>query len=96
MPRAIFGDPNGNTRASDRYIEDGSYLRLRTATIGYTLPAELLSSMNVGQLRVYATGQNLLTITGYSGFDPEVNIAGIDHNVYPVTRTVSVGFDLRF
>ncbi len=96
MPRAIFGDPNGNTRASDRYIEDGSYLRLRTATIGYTLPAELVRTMSVGQVRLYATGQNLLTITGYSGFDPEVNIAGIDHNVYPVTRTVSVGFDLRF
>jgi hypothetical protein len=68
IPRAISGDPNQNARASDRFIEDGSYLRLKALTIGYTIPVKI----NIASLRVYVTGQNLLTFTKYTGYDPEV------------------------
>lgn len=96
MPRAVFGDPNGNTRVSDRYIEDGSYLRLKEVTLGYTLPADVARRFSMPSARVYLSGQNLLTLTGYSGFDPEVGLNGIDNNVYPVTRTMSVGVNVGF
>jgi hypothetical protein len=75
VPRAINGDPNQNARASDRFIEDGSYLRLKVLSIGYNVPASLLTSLTKGSvsgLRIYFTAQNLLTITSYSGYDPEV------------------------
>jgi hypothetical protein len=96
MPRAVFGDPNGNSRASNRYIEDGSYLRLKELTVGYALPSGFSRRINASTARVYLAAQNLLTLTGYNGFDPEVGINGIDNNVYPVTRTISVGVDLAF
>lgn len=96
MPRAVFGDPNGNSRVSSRYIEDGSYVRLRELTVGYTLPVGLTQRASASTARVYVAGQNLLTLTHYSGFNPEVGINGIDNNVYPVTRTMSVGLDLAF
>jgi len=94
MPRVIFNDPNKNTRPSDRYIEDGSYLRIKNITLGYILPKNLSSKLNISNARIYVTGQNLLTITKYSGFDPEINTSGIDNNVYPVTRTYTVGINL--
>jgi hypothetical protein len=94
MPRAIFGDPNGNARASNRFIEDGSYLRLKQVTIGYSLPGRLTRRLRTAGARVYATGQNLWTLTGYTGFDPEVGVNGIDNNVYPVARLFSFGIDL--
>lgn len=72
MPRAILGDPNKNMRASDRYIEDGSYLRLKSLIIGYTLPESLLNTLKISNLRFYVGGKNLLTFTDYDGFDPEV------------------------
>ncbi len=96
MPRAVYGDPNGNMRVSDRYIEDGSYVRLKNVTLGYTLPARLVRRASMARARVYASAQNLLTFTRYSGFDPEVPVSGIDNNVYPVTRTVSLGVSLGF
>lgn len=96
MPRAVFGDPNGNSRASDRYIEDGSYVRLKELTLGYTLPAGISRQIHSSAARLYLSGRNLLTFTHYTGFDPEVGIDGIDNNVYPVTRTLSVGVDLAF
>ncbi|HEX6533970.1 MAG TPA: TonB-dependent receptor [Gemmatimonadaceae bacterium] len=96
MPRAVFGDPNGNSRASDRYIEDGSYLRVKELTVGYELPGGVARRLNASTARVYLAARNLLTLTGYSGFDPEVGIDGIDNNVYPVARTLSVGVDLAF
>lgn len=70
FPRAAFNDPNDNGRASQRWIEDGSFLRLQNLTIGYSLPTDLLSKVGISNLRVYASGQNLFTITGYSGLDP--------------------------
>lgn len=70
FPRAAFNDPNNNARASQRWVEDGSFLRLQNLTIGYSLPTDFLNSLGISSLRVYATGQNLFTITGYSGLDP--------------------------
>lgn len=96
VPRAIYNDPNKNTRPSDRYIEDGSYLRIKTVTLGYTLPNSLIERVHLSNARIYVAGQNLYTITKYKGSDPEVGINGIDNNVYPVTRIFSVGVNLGF
>ncbi len=72
MPRAVLGDPNQNMRNSDRYVEDGSYLRLKALTIGYTLPKHITRKLHIDNLRIYVGGKNLLTFTKYTGFDPEV------------------------
>lgn len=94
MPRAVFNDPNKNTRPSDRYVEDGSYLRVKNVTLGYNLPVNLIKQIKISSARFYVSGQNLITFTKYSGFDPEVGTSGIDNNVYPVTRTISIGVNL--
>ena len=96
VPRAIFDDPNKNTRPSTRYIEDGSYLRLKNLTFGYTIPRTVLSRAKISNARVYLSGQNLFTLTNYSGFDPEVGANGIDNSVYPVSRTISAGINFNF
>ena len=96
MPRAVFNDPNKNTRVSDRFIEDGSYLKIKNLTLGYTFRQKWLEKARLTSARVYFSAQNLLTFTGYTGFDPEVPVNGIDLNVYPVTRTVSAGINLIF
>jgi TonB-dependent SusC/RagA subfamily outer membrane receptor len=96
VPRAVFGDPNGNARASDRFIEDGSYLRVKDLTLGYSLPQGFARGLHASRARLYVAARNLWTLTGYSGFDPEVGVNGIDNNVYPVTRTFSFGIDLAF
>ena len=76
IPRAASGDPNGNSRVSTRWIEDGSYLRVKNLMIGYNFPAsgilESLTKGTVKRLRVYVSSQNLFTITKYKGWDPEV------------------------
>lgn len=76
FPRAVFNDPNGNNRDSNRWVEDGSFLRLMNLTVGYSLPSSLLGRVGIKSLRVYATGQNLFTITGYSGLDPMLGDVG--------------------
>lgn len=96
MPRAIYGDPNQNTRVSDRYIENGSYLRIKNITVGYTFPKQILQSVKLSSIRLYASCQNVYTFTNYSGFDPEVGVNGVDYSVYPVTRTISAGLNLNF
>ncbi len=96
MPRAIFNDPNKNTRVSDRFVEDGSYLKIKNITIGYSLPKRLIQRAKIQTARIYLSAQNLVTFTKYSGFDPEVPVNGIDLNVYPVTRTLSAGINLIF
>jgi TonB-linked SusC/RagA family outer membrane protein len=95
MPRAVYGDPNDNSRLSTRYIEDGSYLRIKNITLGYTFPKNIIQHMKFTTLRIYAACENVCTFTKYSGFDPEVGINGVDYSVYPVTRTVSVGLNLN-
>jgi TonB-linked SusC/RagA family outer membrane protein len=104
-PRAVFGDPNTNSRVSDRYIEDGSFLRLKNVTLGYTFrPGENgvgFGKVRAQSLRIYATAQNLLTFTHYTGYDPEVGsfgqsvqVTGVDNGTYPVARTFTVGLNL--
>jgi len=96
VPRAVFSDPNGNTRLSDRFIEDGSYLRLKNVTLGYTVPEEIIGKATIRDLRVYLSCQNLFTLTDYSGFDPEVGVGGVDNSTYPLTRTISFGLNFSF
>lgn len=96
MPRAVYGDPNNNTRPSDRYIEDGSYLRLKNLTLGYTLPESVSRKLHISGFRIYLSADNLFTLSNYTGFDPEVGNASIDWGTYPITRTFSVGLDLKF
>ena len=93
LPRAIYGDPNLNERLSTRYIEDGSYLRIKSVTIGYTFPRQVLQSLRFSSLRLFASCQNLFTFTHYTGFDPEVGANGVDYSLYPVTRTISIGLN---
>ncbi|MCG2615105.1 TonB-dependent receptor [Terrimonas sp. NA20] len=106
-PRATFLDGNNNRRTSDRYVEDGSYLRLRNAMIGYNLSSKMMGRAGFTQARIYASVQNLFTITGYKGFDPELytndNLAnygdlgvGIDMGTYPPSRTITFGVQLSF
>ena len=96
MPRAVFNDPNKNTRISNRFVEDGSYLRIKNITLGYTLPKSISQKAKMSTARIYLSCQNLYTFTKYSGFDPEVAASGIDYNLYPVTRTISAGINLVF
>lgn len=96
MPRAVYGDPNNNNRASSRYIEDGSYVRIKNVTFSYNIPLEGVGKEVFDYVKVYASGQNLYTFTKYTGFDPEVSTNGIDNNVYPLTRTISLGLNVGF
>ena len=96
MPRAVYADPNQNNRVSDRFIEDGSYLRVKNITLAYSFPQRLLDRIHVEGLRLALSCENVATITGYSGFDPEVSINGIDASLYPIPRTFSVGLNLTF
>ena len=96
VPRAIAGDPNNNLRVSSYYLEDGSYLRIKTLTLGYTLPKSLQERLAAKQLRVYVSTQNLLTLTEYTGFDPEVGSRGVDLGVYPQPRVFLAGLNIGF
>ncbi len=101
-PRVTIDDPNGNyTRPSDFFVEDGSFVRLRNITLGYTLPANITNMAGASRLRLYVAAQNLLTFTGYSGHDPEIGSygalnVGIDRNIYPQARTFTMGINLDF
>lgn len=93
------GDPNGNfSRMSDLYLESGNYLRAKVVQLGYTLPSNLLSSIGISRLRVYVTGENLFTITKYTGYDPEIGggVFGVDRGQYPQARTIMGGLQLQF
>ena len=96
MPRAVYGDPNHNARISDRFVEDGSYLRLKNITLSYTFPSRWLQKISMESARIYLSCENVVTLTRYSGFDPEVGINGIDGNRYPVSRTFSLGVNFNF
>ena len=103
LPRAIIGDPNDNDRISDRYVEDGSYLRLKNLALGYTFPKKFIKSLGVENLRLYCNIQNLFTITGYDGYDPEIgvstmsiNVMGVDYGRYPSPTTYSFGLNMSF
>jgi TonB-linked SusC/RagA family outer membrane protein len=105
IPRAVSGDPNQNVRPSTRWIENGSYLRLKNIMIGYTVPADFLQTFSKGTVssfRVYIASQNLLTFTRYKGWDPEIGSKnttltnGIDYGQYPAARSFQFGVQVGF
>lgn len=110
IPRAISSDPNQNARPSTRFLEDGSYLRLKNIMLGYNLPAGSLQSLTKGvvkNFRIYVSAQNILTFTDYSGYDPEVGnrtpnanngslTNGIDFAVYPQPKSFQFGIQVGF
>ncbi|MTH15771.1 TonB-dependent receptor [Flavobacterium sp. LC2016-01] len=102
-PRPIADASNTNLLISDRYVEDGSYLRIQNVTLGYSLPQDVISKYKISRLRLYGSAQNLYTFTNYSGYDPEIGsfnqnvlLSGIDNGRYPVARTFLVGLNLEF
>jgi TonB-linked SusC/RagA family outer membrane protein len=98
-PRLVSGDPNHNTTYnSSFYLEDGSYFRIKTLQIGYTLPKVLVSKIGMQRARVYATSENLLTFTKYSGYDPEIGggTFSIDRGFYPQARSFMIGLSVGF
>lgn len=103
IPRASIQDPNDNDRVSDRYVEDGSYIRLKNITFGYTFPKNMIKKVGLENLRVYANIQNLLTLTKYDGYDPEIgvstasaNVYGLDNGRYPSPTVYSFGLNVSF
>ena len=103
IPRAVFGDPAQNSRISSRFIEDGSFLRLRNVTLSYLLPRALQERLRLSDFSVYVSGLNLLTLSDYAGYDPEVNrdggsaiSQGIDYGTYPQARIFTGGLRVSF
>ena len=103
MPRAVVTDPNDNDRISDRYVEDGSFIRIKNITLGYTLPKSLTKRIHLGNVRAYTSIENLATFTNYSGFDPEVgastqsaNVFGLDNGRYPSPQVFTFGLNVSF
>lgn len=100
VPRlGIANDNNGNySNANDYFLEDGSYLRLKNVTLGYSLPKSALEAIHMPNagIRFYVSGENLFTVTNYSGIDPEVGYFGIDAGRYPLARTITLGLNLNF
>jgi TonB-linked SusC/RagA family outer membrane protein len=104
-PRPTIADPNDNDRLSDRYVEDGSYIRIKNITFGYNLPKRALEKMRMDNIRVYINVQNLYTFTKYTGYDPEVGAStqdssgltfGVDNGRYPSPMTCSFGLNITF
>ena len=98
-PRLTNTDTNGNfSNMSDFYLENGDYLRLKVVSFGYSLPNDLISKIKLSRLRLYVTGENLLTLTKYTGFDPEIGgtVLGIDKGFYPQARSFIVGVNVQF
>lgn len=104
IPRLSLDDPNNNIRPSSYYVEKGSYFKLNNLQVGYTIPSEVLKNAN---LRIYAQGSNIFTITDYSGMTPEIGLQnytsssrnldiGVDRGIYPPSRTFIFGFNLNF
>lgn len=104
MPRVISTDPNLNNRVSTRYLENGSYLRIKTIQIGYSIPEEFNKKIGITNARFYVSADNLITITNYKGYNPDVGRTGtvfdrgVDygHVAYPLARTISGGIQLTF
>ncbi|MBW8334094.1 MAG: TonB-dependent receptor [Prolixibacteraceae bacterium] len=101
IPRMTAVNPNRNWRSSDLYIKDGSYVRLKTLQFGYTLPETITKKASIQKLRMFVSADNLLTLTSYEGFDPEIasggyTTIGIDRGIYPQARTISLGANISF
>ena len=93
---------SNSRQVTDRFVENGSFIRLKTVSLGYSLPPKVLKKIGISKFRVYVSGHNLLTLTNYSGFDPEVSThgsgltAGVDYGSYPRARTFVTGLSLTF
>ncbi|MEM1323872.1 MAG: TonB-dependent receptor [Bacteroidota bacterium] len=103
VPRPTGSDPNDNRRISTRFIEDGTFVRLKNITIGYSLPKKWLRKLRMQRLRIYASAQNLVTWTDYSGYDPEVGsfnqnplINGVENGRYPISKSYTFGLSSNF
>ncbi len=103
IPRAIVSDPNDNDRISDRYIEDGSFIRIKNITLGYSLPNQVINKAHLSKARVFVSVENLATFTKYTGFDPEVgastqsaNVFGLDNGRYPSPQVFTFGLNVSF
>lgn len=103
IPRAIKFDPSQNGRVSSRWVEDGSYMRLKNLTVAYNLPSTILQKMKIEKAKIFATAINVFTLTNYSGIDPEISernnnskFAGIDFSTYPLARTITFGVNVSF
>ena len=106
LPRVVNGDPNGNySKFTDLYLESGSFFKLRTVQLGYSFSKAMISKWGMQKLRVYVLSENLLTITKYSGYDPEIGISpnagggaqfGIDRGTYVPARSFLVGLNVGF
>lgn len=102
FPRLVTNDLNGNQRPSDFYVESGDFLRLKNLQVSYTLPNELTQKIKINSVKFFVSADNLLTITGYNGFDPEIGTSGwildtgVDKGFYPLARTISGGLSLQF
>ena len=99
FPRLTTNDTNKNfTNPSDFYLEDGDYLRFKTIQFGYTFPQDVMEKVGISKLRLYITGENLITFTRYTGFDPEIggDVLGIDRGYYPQARSGMLGVNLQF
>jgi len=99
MPRFTWKNDNDNYRVSDLYIKNGSYLRLKNIQLGYTLPQSITEHVFISNLRLYVAAENLLTLTGYKGMEPEIfygTQSGIDRGYYPQNRTITIGANITF
>lgn len=109
QPRVTLSDSNNNLRFSDRYVEDGSFLRLKNLQLGYTIPQKFTEKSGISKVRIYASGQNLLTFTNYKGYDPEIGDLsqdadedvkslgiGVDLGNYPQPRLYYLGLNITF
>ncbi|HMG66773.1 MAG TPA: hypothetical protein VK588_03770, partial [Chitinophagaceae bacterium] len=108
-PSNTFGRPSynddaiGSNAPSSAWIEDGSFLKLKNVTVGYTIPVNLLNRFSISKIRLYVSTQNLFTITNYSGLDPEIGLQGgnatqngIDNGTYPSSRYYTFGLNVTF
>ena len=101
IPR-VTTESNRNTEFSDFYVESGSFVRLRNIQLGYTFSSELLKKIKMRSIRAYVSVNNVATITGYSGYDPEIGsaggplAAGVDYGFYPQARTFMLGTNIKF
>ncbi len=93
LPRVTTNDLNRNYRSSDLYVESGAYLRIKNLQLGYTMDKDLIARLPFQSLRAYVSMDNLITLTGYKGFDPEI-VGGVDRGIYPQARTFIVGLDI--
>ncbi|MRH98973.1 SusC/RagA family TonB-linked outer membrane protein [Kriegella sp. EG-1] len=107
LARVSLNDPNNNIRPSSYYVQDGSFLRLKTLQLGFSLPENVIEKINASRIRIYVEAYNLFTITGYDGLDPEIGLQnydsddrnldiGVDRGIYPSSQTFTLGLNFNF